>query len=99
MFSETTRQVMFVSGVGLLHAVIMMMCWIGVLPIFRAHPLWRAFCAIVLVVSHGLFIPVLVTADDGVPMGAATIIISAADLASLLLVRLFRPRSVAAKAG
>jgi hypothetical protein len=94
MFSETTKQIMFVSGVGLLHGVTMFLCLVGTLGTHRLSLAWRAFCIVAATLFHLVFWLGLVMNDDGLSLDGATCLLVGIDAAALLVWRWYDRRPV-----
>jgi hypothetical protein len=78
MFSETARQVLFLSSVFLLHFVVMAMCTAGIIG-RNSTLLWRVFCAVTGTGFHGATLFGLATSKDGVSLDWAMMLVALAD--------------------
>lgn len=94
MFSETTRQVMFVLGAGAIHAIIMFLFILGSMGDHRLKSRWRTVCIVAAVPLHIVLWIVLVTNDNGLSMDQSTITLAVADTTAYLAWRLFDRRHV-----
>ncbi len=92
MFSEMTKQAIFVSAVLLFHGLIMFMCLWDTLGTHRLHFVWRVgFICIGALLHLGLW-TLLIIDRRGFSMDGATVTLVLVDIAVVLLWRWYDRR-------